>query len=371
MLKGGLDCCYRRNERNLTEAFIQPEKTGIREMVVTVLLYLGIAIVGTAIIWKGSSLLERSSEQLSIHYGLPPIVQGAIVAAVGSSFPELSSVVISTLLHGTFDLGVSAIVGSAIFNILIIPAAAALVTPQTLDSSKDVVYKDAQFYVFSVAVLLLTFSLAMIYNPVSGTEHLTARVTRVLALLPIAAYAFYVFLQYLDTQDHDPDDTERDINAARQWVSLVVSLLVILIGVEMLVKSAIKFGDLFNTPEILWGLTVVAAGTSLPDALVSIRAARNTAGVTSIANVLGSNIFDLLIAVPAGVMIAGVATINYSAAIPLMGFLMLATLALFTVTRTGLTMTNREAHGLLALYAVFILWMSLEVFNVVNLVPGV
>jgi len=69
---------------------------------------------GTAVVWKGSCLLEAASERLSIYYGLPDIVQGAIIVAIGSSFPELAPVVVSTLVHGTFELGVSAIVGSAL-----------------------------------------------------------------------------------------------------------------------------------------------------------------------------------------------------------------------------------------------------------------
>ncbi|MDY6777428.1 MAG: sodium:calcium antiporter, partial [Candidatus Nanohaloarchaea archaeon] len=91
-------------------------------MAVAVLGYLVLAVVATGVVWWGSDHLERSSEKLSIHYGLPAIVHGAIIAAIGSSFPELSSTVISALVHGEFELGVAAIVGSAIFNILVIPS---------------------------------------------------------------------------------------------------------------------------------------------------------------------------------------------------------------------------------------------------------
>jgi Ca2+/Na+ antiporter len=78
------------------------------------------------------------------------------VVAVGSSFPEFSSVVISTVFHGEFSLGVGAIVGSAIFNLLVIPAFSALASEQ-LESTRDIVHKDAQFYVISVLVLFIVF----------------------------------------------------------------------------------------------------------------------------------------------------------------------------------------------------------------------
>jgi cation:H+ antiporter len=80
---------------------------------------LAIVVVAALIIWKGSEYFEGAAERLSKHYGLPVAVHGAVVVAVGSSMPELSLIVISTLVHGEFSLGVGAIVGSAIFNLLV------------------------------------------------------------------------------------------------------------------------------------------------------------------------------------------------------------------------------------------------------------
>lgn len=164
-----------------------------------------VALAATAMVWWGSGLLERASERLAAHYNLPAIVQGAVVVAVGSSFPELSTTVLSTLLHGEFELGVAAIVGSALFNILIIPALAGLVSRERLAANRDLVYKEAQFYLIAVAVLLLTFSFAAIYFPVgNGPGVIQGELTRGLALLPVALYGLYVFVQYQDTMEHVP-----------------------------------------------------------------------------------------------------------------------------------------------------------------------
>jgi cation:H+ antiporter len=91
-------------------------------------------VVAAGLIWKGTGWLESSAEQLSGHYGLPAVVQGSIVVAVGSSFPELASVVF-TALAGAFDMGIGAVVGSAVFNILVIPGAAGIATEDPLDSA--------------------------------------------------------------------------------------------------------------------------------------------------------------------------------------------------------------------------------------------
>lgn len=329
------------------------------------------AVISSAIIWKGSELLESSSERLSEYYNLPPVVQGAIVVAVGSSFPELSTTVISTLVHGEFELGVSAIVGSAIFNILVIPGLSGLMSKEPLKTDRDIVYKEAQFYIISVAVLLLTFSFAAIYNPIAVTDgSIQGSMTRNISLLPLGLYVLYLFLQWQDTRDYDVQPTKEVISPLKEWGRLGLSLMIILVGVEGLVRAAIELGNFFGTPSFLWGITVVAAGTSIPDAFVSIRAAQQGRAVTSLANVLGSNIFDLLVCIPAGIMIAGSAAINYSVAAPMMAALTFATLVLFVVMRLGMNLDKTESIVLLILYVVFVLWMGLESFGVVDLVPS-
>ncbi|MFB6114849.1 MAG: sodium:calcium antiporter, partial [Candidatus Nanohalobium sp.] len=234
-------------------------------------------------------------------------------------------------------------------------------------SSRDLVYKEAQFYMLSIAVLLLTFSMAVIYNPISGGA-MKGYVTRALAIIPVLVYGLYMFIQYEDTQDGRKEKAT-EILVLKQWGLLIASLVLIVVGVEGLVRSAVELGNIFNTPSFLWGLTVVAAGTSLPDMLVSYKAAKKDEGVKSMANVLGSNVFDLLIAIPAGVLLAGATAINYAVAVPMFGFLTLATLVLFTTLRTDLELYKREAFLLLAVYGTFLIWMVSETVGLTNLIP--
>ncbi|WP_433633139.1 sodium:calcium antiporter [Halomicrococcus sp. NG-SE-24] len=325
-----------------------------------------VALISTGVIWKASELLERSAERLSKHYRLPVAVHGAIVVAVGSSFPELSSVVVSTALHGEFSLGLGAIVGSAIFNLLVIPAVSAL-TSEKLEATRDIVHKDAQFYIISVLVLFITFALGATYVP--GGTNRVAILTPTLVIFPLVTYGVYVFLHHQDTREHASTD-HVDVEPRREWTKLAVSLVFIAVGVEGIVRAALSFGAILDTPSFLWGLTVIAIGTSLPDAFVSVRAARNDESVTSLTNVLGSNTFNLLVAIPVGVLIAGSATINFLVAVPLMGFLGFATLVFVVFTRTHLELTEREAYVFVALYVTFLLWMVLETVGVMETVHG-
>lgn len=328
------------------------------------LLYIGYVVGGTAICWYGSGILEHSSRRLATYHQLPAVVQGAVITAVGSSFPELSSTVLATLLHGTFDLGVAAVVGSALFNILVIPGVSGLVGGR-LEAGLLLVFKDVQFYVTSVAVLMLTFALAAIYNPVSGPGYVGI-VTRPLALLPLLFYGLYFYLQLLAARDHAGEAPPAHLEPGKEWLRLGGSLFLILLGTEGLVRAAVGLGDWFGTPSFLWGLTVVAAGTSLPDMFVSVRAARGGRGTVSLANVMGSNVFDLLVAVPLGIIIAGASTVNFSAAVPMMGILSVATIALFVILRTNESLERSEAAGLLALYGVFLVFVGLETAGILN-----
>jgi len=327
---------------------------------------LGIGLAGTAVVWAGSSALERSSGRLGRHYGLPRLIQGAILAAVGSSAPEIASTVIATIRYGEFELGVGVIVGSAVFNILVIPALSALLSDGTLDTGRDVVYKEAQFYMLSVAALFLVFALAVIYYPVEGPS-LQGNVTRPLALSLFVLYALYVFIQYLDVSDAGIEPVSLSWRPLLiEWGLLIGGVALIIAGVEGLLFAAIGLGDAFGTPSFLWGMTVVAAATSLPDALISVAAARIDEPAVSLGNVLGSNVFDLLVAVPAGIVLTGATPVSFADAVPMMAFLIVATVILFAFARTDMEITDREASSMLVLYFAFVGWLLLESVGVLS-----
>lgn len=327
---------------------------------------VAVGAVSAVAVWVGGTRLESAADRLASYYGLPPVVQGAVIVAIGSSTPELLTAVLAPLLHGEFELGVSVIVGSAIFNILVIPAAAAFSTDGPLNATPNLVYKEAQFYLLAVTVFILTLSLAVIYHPASTEFGVGGNVTRGLALVPLAVYGLYVFLQYADTADHDGESVD-DVSVGRQWLALVVGFVLIAVGVEGLLRFAIGLGDALGTESFVWGLTVVAVATSLPDAVVSVTSSRRQNDVTSVANVFGSNVFDLLVAVPAGVVVAGETYVNFSRSVPLLSYLVLATVILFTLMRTRFELARWEAGVLVVTYAVFVVWVFAESFGAVGL----
>lgn len=334
-------------------------------------LYLGVIVVASVVVWRGGGMLEKAADQLSLHYHLSPTLKGSVVMAIGSSFPELSTTVISTLLHGEFDLGVSTIIGSAIFNILVIPGLSAVMA-RGMESRWMLVVKDVQFYITSIIVLLLSFALAALYYPQEGAA-VQGKVTRGIALLPACYYGLYLFLQQTENKtyqrENKGDGVENDIRVGKAWGQFVLSLILIVLSVEGLVRSALFMGDYFNTPNFFWGAVVLAAATSVPDAVVSVRTAINKEGISSLANVVGSNIFDLLIAVPAGVLIAGSAVVNFSAALPMTVFLALSTVVLVFLLLTKEKLSRSEGYVLITIYFIFVIWMALESQGIMHFIP--
>ena len=266
-------------------------------------------------------------------------------------------------------MGVGGIVGSAIFNILVIPALAGLAATGSLETNREIVYKEAQFYMIAVSALVITFALGVIYIPAPETPPLFGEITRPLAMLPLLLYGLYLFIQWQDVSEYT-GEIERSDAVGRQWATLAGGLLLILVGVEQLVSAVEYLTHSFGIPEFLAGVTIIAAVTSLPDTLVSVRAAREGRGLTSLGNVLGSNTFDLLVAIPIGVLLIGTVSINFAVAVPMFGVLTLATVLLFTFLRTDLSLTTPESYALLVAYGLFVAWVIAETVGVTNLVAA-
>ena len=132
-------------------------------------------------------------------------------------------------------------------------------------------------------------------------------------------------------------------------------------GVEVLLRVAITLGEMLGTPTFLWGMTIVAAATSVPDTFVSVRASVLGRDESSLSNVFGSNVFDLLVAVPLGVIVAGSIVVNFTQIVPMMMFLILATVVMLVfMLKHG---NHHENLVMMLLYVAFGIWMTLEAFG--------
>jgi cation:H+ antiporter len=339
----------------------------------TILLIPVGAVLSTGLLWAACHRLEDSTHRLSERYGIPDAVRGSLLMAIASSTPELATGILAVTVHDDFELGMSAIVGSAIYNILVIPAFSVYARKEPLRANKELVYREAQFYLVAVVSLMVVLSMSVIYygpDPIleDGRRVFQGVFTRGLAVVPLLLYGIYLYIQFEEVRDATSDHPKRmGINAAAEWIALLFSIGLILVGVEILLRVAVALGDLLGTPTFLWGMTVVAAATSIPDTFVSVRAATEGRIESSLSNVLGSNVFDLLVAVPAAVIVAGAITINFTQVVPMMTFLVVATIAMLIMMRRGMELRQGEATVMIVLYLGFGMWMASEAFGITNL----
>jgi len=339
----------------------------------TIIFVLGGTVLGTAILWLACGRLEKSAHQLSLHYGIPEVVQGSVLLAISSSVPELAVALLAFPVHNDFELGMSAIVGSAIYNILVIPAFSVFARKAPLRANSELVYREAQFYLVSVAALMVVLSLSVIYGgnglPIAENAEgiIEGEFTPLLAVMPMILYGLYLFMQFEEVKDARKTTPRHEgINPVKEWAALAVTIAMILVGVEILLQVALTLADALQTPTFLWGMTVVAAATSLPDTFISVRASMSGRTQSSLSNVLGSNVFDLLVAVPFAVIITGAVTVNFTQIVPMMMFLMVATIVMLALMRRDWELTINEAWIMMLLYLSFGVWMALEAFGVTN-----
>jgi cation:H+ antiporter len=322
-----------------------------------------IMTIATTIVWKACNYLEDACHDLALCYGLPDSVKGSTVMAISSSFPELVTIILATGIHGDFELGLATIIGSAVFNILVIPGTSVFFRSGSLHAGRDVIYREAQFYLISVLIVMVTLSFAVIYQP-STEEPLNGTLTLSLMFLPLLFYVLYIYIQYQEVRDHIPEDIKQKPKALKHWGKLIISMVLVTMAVEVLIQMVIELGEMFRTPSYFWGATLLAAATSIPDLFVSVKAAQRKLSTASLTNAFGSNIFDLLVVLPAGVIVAGAVGFNYPRIIPMMIFLLFATVTFLVLARSGSELTNNNGKILLLLYVGFIIWMGTQYIGI-------
>ncbi len=246
--------------------------------------------------------LEGISDKLKINSE----VAGATIMAVGSSAPELFTAIFAVLRAGeAVDIGAGTIVGSAIFNILVIVGVSSLFTKAKL--TWQPVIRDLVFYAISILALLATF-----YD---------GHVTIIEALGLIFLYLIYIFIvknwskwlkyEIIEAKEIEKELEEEEktnplgktINCALNtimpkksfWGRFLVSIAIIGLFSSFLVDSGVELARTLGVSNAIIGLTVLAAGTSVPDLLSSMIVAKKGKGDMAIANAVGSNIFDILL----------------------------------------------------------------------------
>ena len=239
-------------------------------------------IIGVALVLWGADRLTEGASALARRLRVSEIVIGLTIVAAGTSAPELFVSLVSAL-KGTPDMAVGNVVGSNIFNTLLIVGCAAMVAPMSI--SPSTVKKDIPFAV-GASVLLLGAILV-------GSD--LSRIDGVLFLLGFAFFMFYTFRVSKTASADDSSTATKPVNVWLNVFYVVLGLGCLILGSNLFVDSASAVARQLNVSEGVIGLTIVAGGTSLPELATSVVAARKGQSAIAIGNVIGSNVYNILL----------------------------------------------------------------------------
>ncbi len=312
-------------------------------------------VLGLILLVAGAELLVRGASRLALAVGISPLVVGLTVVAFGTSSPELA-VSLQSAASGRADLALGNVVGSNIFNVLFILGVSALIVPLLV--ARQLVRQEVP--VMIGASLLLW---AMASNGAVG------RAEGLLLVLLLLAYTVFLVRQSRRRQqggDAGLSDATTapaagwERHPAMQLLLIAAGLGMLVLGATWLVDAAVRFAQYLGVSELVIGLTIVAAGTSLPEVATSIVAAVRGQRDIAVGNVVGSNVFNILgvlglasLASPAGIQVAP-SVLAFD--LPVMLAVALACLPIFF---TGHLIARWEGGLFLGLYAAYMAYVLL------------
>ena len=296
-------------------------------------------VVGVALVLFGADRLTEGASALARRMNVPEIIIGLTIVAAGTSAPELFVSLVSAL-KGTPDLAVGNVVGSNTMNAMLIVGCAAMVAPMTI--SRSTVKKDIPFSVGASVLLILL-----------AVDSFLGRVDGIILLLGFAVFMAYTLMQ---AKTGSTDEVQAETSPVwKNIVYLVGGLLGLVLGSNLFVDSASSVAYALDISEGVVGLTVVAGGTSLPELATTVVAARKGQSAIAIGNVIGSNVFNILLilgltATISPMEIEGITTID-------MAVMLISVALVWMFSFTRYTVERWEGAVLVGGYLVYLCWL--------------
>lgn len=298
-------------------------------------------LVGFIFLIKGADYFVEGSSNIAKKFKISPMIIGLTIVAMGTSMPELSVSVTSSLI-GKNDMSLANVVGSNMFNILMALGVSSLII--NLPIKKDSIKFDIPFLIgIGISLLLMLFDLKL-----SIFE----------GLILIGIFIFYLWKTLkpiLKKKDKDiKENEEKNKSIFKMIVISLVGIIGIIIGGDMVVDNASKIAEIFGMSQNLIGLTIVAVGTSLPEFVTSIMAIKKGENEIAIGNVVGSNIFNIL-------LILGVSSVVNPLMVNIVGlidvlFMIVSSILLYLFVRKNKNLNRYQGITFILLYVGYIIY---------------
>lgn len=308
-------------------------------------------IIGFAFLVKGADAFVEGSSSIAKHFQVPSLIIGMTIVAMGTSLPE-TAVSVTASIAGSNALAVSNAVGSNIFNLMVVIGVCAVLTPVAVQKSSLKI--DIPFSIVCALLLLVL-------------GHDRMMLTRVNGLILIVLFAFFILYMIRSAQHSmNNEDSEFAAEAAdmkvmsvpKSLIFIVIGITGITLGSDWVVDGAKTIASAFGISENLIGLTIVAFGTSLPELMTSIVAARKNEVDMALGNAVGSNIFNILMVLGIASALSPIAFIqeNIIDIIILVGFSFIVWLMAWTKHR----LDKIEGLAMILLYAGYVVYICVR-----------
>ncbi|WP_439487574.1 calcium/sodium antiporter [Algoriphagus sp.] len=250
------------------------------------ILAISLLIAGLLLLVKGADWLVDGASVLAKKHRISDLAIGLTIVAFGTSAPEL--VVNSVASFGNYpDIVFGNVIGSNNFNLFIILGIAGLITPLSVQSSS--VWKEIPFSFMAVLILLFLAN-----NFSSNTLPILSSLDGIILLVFFGVFLYYVFTQ-LKSEPNPATETQKNYSNLKIWGLILAGLAGLVIGGKLVVDNAVEMAQALGVSEKIIGLTIVAAGTSLPELATSVVASMKKNNDIAIGNIIGSNIFNIFL----------------------------------------------------------------------------
>lgn len=271
------------------------------------LLFIG----GLAALFVGANALVHGASKLALSLSVSPLVVGLTVVAFGTSAPELA-VSTSAVLNGQADIAVGNVVGSNIFNVLFILGLSAIVTPLIVHT--QLIRQEVPIMV-GTALLLIALSMDAVIDGWDGGLLFSLLIVYVVFLIRQSRHAPADQTAEFDTELVRAKPNSWDARWQIQLGLIAIGLVLLVLGSEWLVSASVAFAKQMGISDLVIGLTIVAAGTSMPEVAASLVAAFKGERDIAVGNVVGSNIFNVLGCLGLAGLVSGAAGIAVAPAV--------------------------------------------------------
>lgn len=325
-------------------------------MGVTILKAVFVLIIGFVFLVKGADFFVEGASSVAKMLKVPSLIIGMTIVAMGTSLPE-TSVSIAASMNNQNTLAVSNVVGSNIFNLMVVLGVCAVIAE--LKVSKDVLKRDYPFSVLCAILLLVAGVIGMTLGRMDG----------IIFLVIFAVFIFYLIKSALDARKRgEISEKEREMNEEMEemkdlpvWkciLYIVGGAIAIKYGGDWVVDSASVIATSFGISATLVGLTICSVGTSLPELVTSIVAARKNELDMAVGNVVGSNVFNILMVLGIAATVSPIAFLTEN----IIDIVVLLVFSLITwvLCVTQKKLSKKEGILMLVLYTIYLVYICIR-----------